>query len=151
MKKIFQIIGFLLLLLMSKTTLAQNSGHLPDSATTIKLAKELSVSKAKALEIQQAYGAYSTEMELVLKNSKLNLRDRERQLRYYQNLRRRRINEVLSAEQKALLQRYRTTDLQDEAERRKQLEIRHQQEIDRVPHELGASKAKGSSNIRKSN
>lgn len=128
-KVLFPITILLVTLLLTQKASAQDQKQVVDSTATIKLAKELSVSRTKALEIQQAYAAFHNDMEAMVKDSKLTPQNRRRWLSYYQNLRRRHINAVVTQEQKSMLQHLHEADIQQEAERRKQLEAKHQQEM----------------------
>jgi hypothetical protein len=140
MKK--QLTAFLLMVILSTISTYpvkaqdkqdKNAAAAADSGTN-KLSKRLSIDKEKAGKIQAAYNFHRDDITLVMKNNTLNPAQKQAQLKRLLAQRRQQIDSLVTPAQKALLKQDQADILAKEDNRRRQVEQRHEQEINRVPH-----------------
>jgi hypothetical protein len=131
---IVAFVTVLSLLLIVNTSVKAQSGSLNRDSSAKVLATKLSVSPERAKRIQDAYGAYRQDIEKIMKDTQMKPAEKQRQLRRYQGLRRHMIDSLVSKQEQASLGAGQQGYLQQEAEHRKKLEARHEQELNKVPH-----------------
>lgn len=124
-----------ILLNIPKGAIAQDKQDksLSDSAK-VHLARKLSISTQKAAAVQAAYGYRHEDIIKLMKDHKLPPAERQTRLKVLLNQRQHQIDSLLTPQQKTLLNTEQSEVISKANAHRRQMEQRHEQELNKVPH-----------------
>jgi hypothetical protein len=103
----------------------------PDSAATTKI----SISKARATQLQWAFNFHNAEINKLMKDNTMDAKERQQLLKQLLDQRRQVVAAILTPVQKEQLKQSMPVDSVKAQARRDAIILRHQQQLNRTPHQ----------------
>lgn len=132
MKYMVVILSFCLCSKVTKAQDNQSAGSISDSSAINQLAARLSISKEKTAQIRQAFNARRENIDQLAKDTAMNAKQKQQQLKSLLAQRKQIISMAISPAEKEQLKQINATAQQN---RQQTIQQRHQQQLARMSHQ----------------